>query len=598
MKTGRINQSGYRLSLPKYALALLLIVVFTSIANGQNAPNMNVLFIAIDDLKPILGSYGDTLIQTPNLDRLADDGTIFRNNHCQQAVCGPSRASLLTGRRPDFTQVWNLHTLIRDINPNIVTLPQYFKQNGYETAATGKVFDPRSVDNGHDNVSWSIPYAKVSGSRWIYSTEKISTESGDVPDTSLVDGKIALKGMELLQSLAAGSNPFFLAVGFKKPHLPFVAPQKYWDLYDRNDFSIHPFQQDSTNAPDFAFQPGWELRNYVDIPKEDPIPEEKQKELIHGYHACVSFVDVQVGMLLDQLDSLGLRDNTIVIVWGDHGWHLGDHDMWAKHTNFEQATRSPMIISVPGISGGKKSDSPTEFVDIFPTLCELTGLNIPQDLEGISLVPILENPDTMVKQYAISQYHRTSAGEKLEGYALRTKRYRYVEWVSGGFKSFMHYDENNVVARELYDYQTDPLETVSVADSATYATVAAELHGMLKDFFLSKEIITGIRDSDHSPPSAFSLLHNYPNPFNPETIIEYTLQKTGTANLTVYNTLGEVVSVLTNKKQVPGRYKVSWNGLDENGRQVSSGVYFFRLFFDAGDASASASITRKMLLMR
>ena len=385
-------------------LSLACFLTQEAFAHGKHQnPKVNVLFIAVDDLKPILGCYGDEKVQSPNIDRLANNGTVFFNTHCQQAVCAPSRASLLTGLRPDKTKVWDLKTYIRDQNPNVLTLPQYYKQNGYETAAVGKIFDPRSVDAFHDSVSWTIPYSKITGGRWINASEKVSTESADVPDETVVDGKIAARGVELIEQLSSNEKPFFLAVGFKKPHLPFVAPKKYWDLYERDSISVHPFQEHAKYAPEFAFQPGWELRNnYVDIPKDDPIPEEKQKELIHGYYACVSFIDAQVGKLLTQLENLGIRENTIIVLWGDHGWHLGDHDMWAKHSNFEQATRSPMIFSAPGLTAGESSNSPSEFIDIFPTLCELTGLEVPSNLDGTSLIPVLQDPETLIKPYAVS----------------------------------------------------------------------------------------------------------------------------------------------------------------------------------------------------
>jgi len=588
-----------RVGLVKLILLMGIAAVlacFTS-ANGfagtghkKNA-KINVLFIAIDDLKPTLGAYGDSLAQTPNIDRLAQAGTTFLNNHCQQAVCAPSRASLLTGWRPDRTQVWDLETLIRDKNPDIVTLPQYYIEKGYETAGTGKIFDPRSVDNKLDEPSWSIPFAKVSGKRWIEATEKISTETGDIDDSELTDGQITLKGIELMRQLAAGDKPFFLAVGFKKPHLPFVAPQKYWDQYSRDDLDIHPFQQHARNAPEFAFQPGWELRSYVDIPNEDPLSVEKQKELIHGYYACVSFIDAQVGKLLDELDSLGLRDNTVIVLWGDHGWHLGDHDMWAKHTNFEQATRSPLIVAAPGVAGGKSSSSPVEFVDIFPTLCQLTDIETPSELDGVSLVPVLENSETMVKQFAVSQYRRTTAGQKVEGYALRTKRYRYVEWLED-YKSFAPYSDTKIVARELYDYETDPLETVSLVDSADYSSVVEELHGKLRDFLVDK--VTSVEGSQGNLniPESFELGQNYPNPFNPETKVRYTLMRQGEVELSVFDILGRKVKTLTQSKQAAGTYVVSWDGKDNAGRVLSSGIYFYRMRF------GSSNKTRKMVLMK
>ena len=467
-----------------FPAALPSFSAFAAQTRQNQGDQVNVLFIAVDDLKPILGCYGDEQVKTPNIDALAAAGVIFTNNHCQQAVCAPSRASLLTGLRPDRTRVWDLKTQIRDMNPDILTLPQYFRQNGYETAGVGKIYDPRSVDKDLDKVSWSIPYVKIRADRWMGWPEKVSTLSVDKPDEDFADGKIRVAGERLLEQLAAGDKPFFLAVGFKKPHLPFVAPKKYWDLYRRDDFSPHPFQKHALNAPEFAFQPGWELRNgYVDIPKKGPIPEDKQKELIHGYYACTSFTDAQVGHLLAKLDGLGLRDDTVVILWGDHGWHLGDHAMWCKHTNFEQATRSPLILSVPGVDGGRANASPTEFIDIFPTLCELTGLDIPAHVDGKSLTPILRGEQDKVKDFAVSQYHRTADGKNLEGYAIRTERYRYVEWIPRRYRTGKQpYDRADVVAVELYDYQIDPLETRSLANDPNYKETVQKLAAMMEQF--------------------------------------------------------------------------------------------------------------------
>ena len=464
---------------------LILFLIFSQVRlwAAAGVKPVNVLFIAVDDLKPTLGCYGDTLVYSPNIDSLAAQGTVFYNNYCQKAVCAPSRASLLTGKRPDRTQVWDLHTLLRDKNPDILTLPQYFRQNGYETAAVGKVFDPRSVDSQHDAASWSLPYIRPNGRRWLQATEKVSTEIDDAPDSVFIDGSILKGGLQLLDQLVQKEKPFFLAVGFKKPHLPFVAPKRDWDLYPRDRIPLAPFQQHAANAPEFAFQPGWELRKYVDIPSEGRIPDDKQRELINGYYACVSHVDRLIGRLLRRMRELGLAENTVVVLWGDHGWHLGDHLMWCKHTNFEQATRAPLIITMPGFSGGQVAQTVSEFVDVFPTLCELAGLPVPDDLDGVSLVPALEDPAVEIKPYAVSQYNRSHAGQKLEGYAIRTKRYRYVEWLNQEIRETQEYDTTNVVANELYDYETDPLETVSLAPLPEYQGLVTQFRQILRDYF-------------------------------------------------------------------------------------------------------------------
>lgn len=452
------------------------------------AERLNVLFIAVDDLKPMLGCYGDTKVKSPNIDRLARHGMVFTNSHCQQAVCGPSRASLLTGLRPDTTKVWDLKTKMRDVNPDILTLPQHFKNNGYTTLNIGKIFDGRNCDGwrSQDKVSWSggIPSER----RGLYASKKLNAvkkgklpavvECVDAPDNMYQDGSRADAAAIRMKALLKEENPFFLAVGFIKPHLPFVAPKKYWDLYDRQDFKVHPVQGKAKGSPSFAYQDSLELRGgYEGIP-EGPIPEAMQLELIHGYYACVSFVDAQVGKLLNVLEESGEMDNTVIVFWGDHGFHLGDHGMFCKHTNFEQATRSPLIISTPGARAkGKSSAAPVEFVDIFPTLCDVAGLETPKNLEGTSLVPILNDSEASVKLAAISQfprridgkpYVRQVDGKAYMGYSYRSRRYRYTVWVQ---KNFRKGETGTITDRELYDYETDPMETVNQVDTPAYADV-------------------------------------------------------------------------------------------------------------------------------
>lgn len=490
----------------------------------------NILFIAADDLKPILGCYGDPLIKTPNIDRLAARGTVFLQNYCQQAVCGPTRASLMTGKRPDYTKVWDLKTRMRDVRPDILTLPQYFAQQGYVTAGIGKIFDPRCVDNSkdQDKPSWTIPYfdlpnrsyfnnqppvlgyyqdpatrksvrkhdaeARARGleqkaARDFVSTRVLpSVESLDFPDHAYKDGALADRAVEIIADLAKEKQRFFFAVGFSRPHLPFVAPKKYWDLYRRDEMPLAKFQERARHSPEIAYHNSGELRSYTDIPplahftdlKSGGIglPEEKQRELIHGYYAAVSYIDAQVGKLLDALEAQGLARNTIVVLWGDHGWHLGDHDLWCKHSNFEQATRAPLLISAPGLAPGK-TRSVSEFVDVFPTLCDLAGLKQPRNLDGRSLVPLMRNPAATVKEYAVSQYPR---GKKM-GYSIRTERHRLTWWMADGFLSTSPFTPDAVVARELYDYENDPLETLNVIDDRRFRETTEELEAKMVAFF-------------------------------------------------------------------------------------------------------------------
>jgi arylsulfatase A-like enzyme len=442
----------------------------------------NVLFIAVDDLKPMLGCYGDETIKTPNIDRLAKSGLVCLNNHCQKAVCGPSRASLLTGLRPDVTKIWDLKTRMRDIIPDVVTIPQYFKQNGYHAGGMGKIFDRRCCDGDtQDKISWSEPLVMTNGVKYAIDRSNVSpeqkqpaTECADVPDNGYFDGVLAETAVKRIEEYAKMKKPFFLAVGFRKPHLPFVAPKKYWDMFDRKQFKIHPFQEHSKNSPDIGYHNFNELRNgYSDISLEGDLSEEKQLELIHGYHASVSYVDAQVGKLLDTLKKERLDKNTIVVLWGDHGWHLGDHGLWCKHTNFEQATRSPLIFDVPGVKAKGKTSSPTEFVDIFPTLCEFAGLPVPEHLQGVSLKPLFKNPEMMVKNVAVSQFQ---CGAKIMGYAFRDRRYRYLVWQK---KKFYEGETTGPIYKEaLYDYEKDPMETVNVLDDPAYKEVLRRFKGL------------------------------------------------------------------------------------------------------------------------
>lgn len=462
------------------------------LSGGLQAQKKNILFIAVDDLKPLVSAYGDKHARTPGMDRLAREGIVFQNTYCQQAISAATRASLLTGLYPDKTRVWDLVTDFRQVNPNAVSLPQYFKSMGYETAAMGKIYHVSSAGPGHDAPSWSIPYRNATGKQYMlpYKPNDIgrgpAIECADVPDDAYRDGKITGMAVHLLDSLSKNRKPFFLAVGFLKPHLPFVAPKKYWDMYDRDEFELAPYQDKALNSPDVAFHASGELKNYSDIPKFDNYSDdelkhlsaEQQKELIHGYYAAVSYTDAQILQLLNELDRLGIRDNTIIVLWGDHGWHLGDHGLWCKHTNFEQATHTLLMMSVPGTKPGIKPVAMSEFVDIFPTLCDLVNIPKPNYLDGVSLVPAIKNPESQIRKYALSQYPR---GNNVMGYSIRTERFRYTVWMSKGFRTNMPYNKNLVLATEMYDYVKDPLEKESVFDKPEYAKERAKLEKLFAD---------------------------------------------------------------------------------------------------------------------
>jgi len=473
------------------------VSAFTGLASllltgGLFAQQKNILFIAVDDLKPITGAYGDHHAKTPGMDRLAREGIVFQNTYCQQAISAATRASLLTGMYPDKTRVWDLVTDFRQVNPNAVSLPQHFKSHGYETAGMGKIFHKESAGPGHDAPSWSVPYRDARNKMYALpftANDKgrgPAVECADVPDNTYRDGRITEMALQLLDSLSNTSKPFFLAVGFLKPHLPFVAPKKYWDMYDRNEFEVASFQKRALNSPDVAYHVNGELKNYSDIPQfnswseneMDHLSVEKQKELIHGYYAAMSYTDAQILRLLQELDRLGIRKNTIIVLWGDHGWHLGDHGLWNKHTNFEQATHALLMMSIPGQKAGIKPVAVSEFTDIFPTLCELVNIPKPTYLDGKSLMPAIKDPSAEIRDYAFMQYPR---GKERMGYSIRTKRFRYTVWLGKGFRTWMPFDEKMVIAREMYDYQKDPLEKESIIDKTEYAANRSEMEKLFAE---------------------------------------------------------------------------------------------------------------------
>jgi arylsulfatase A-like enzyme len=467
---------------------------FSSIA----ARRKNVLFIAVDDLRPELGCYGHPMVKSPNIDALAKSGVLFERTYCHQAVCGPSRASLLTGKRPDTTHIYDLRTHVRTTMPDVVTLQQHFKNNGYFSEGMGKLFH----GGLEDEASYSVPHCPAKGQKYALETNRrLEKEGGkqtvdtgqavestgmtrmrgpafecaDVADDAYSDGQVAQWAVDALKRLAPKAlskqkenhQPFFLGVGFSKPHLPFCAPKKYWDLYDRIKIPL-PYPDRPKNAPDHAFTTWGELRSYSDIPDVGPCDEAKTRELIHGYYACVSYTDAQVGKLLQELDRLDLRKDTIVILWCDHGWKLGEYSAWSKHTNFELDTHVPMIISDPDYPKGKRVHALTELVDIYPTLSELCGLPVASDLEGTSMVPLLIDPNKPWKKAAFSQYPRP---KNIMGYTMRTDQYRYTEWIE--------IKKKEIVAKELYDLKNDPLCKECMVEKPEHTLLFTQLHDML-----------------------------------------------------------------------------------------------------------------------
>jgi arylsulfatase A-like enzyme len=458
------------------AAPTLQSVAVTPAASAESAltSQLNVLFIALDDFRPEIGAYGVTDINTPNLDTLASQGMLFKRAYTQMATCSPSRTSLLTGLRPDTTKVQDLTTNFRTTIPTVVTLPQYFKSQGYASRGIGKVFH----DGLNDSLSWDTGGYQDTSNHFPVPTgpdgKKLASSPIDQVDSMFADGEAADKAIAALQTLKG--QKFFLAVGFKKPHLPFLAPRRYFDMYPASLMTLASNSSLPTGAPTFSTDNSGEVRTYSSIPA-GPFSTSLQQSLKQGYYASASFVDAQVGRVLAELTSLGLADKTVVVVWGDHGWHLGEHGSWGKHTNFEVGTRSPLMIRVPGqTTAGTKAWALVEFVDVYPTVCALAGLPIPDNaahggygMPGRSLAPLIQNASlaSSTTKGSFSQWRRSG----YTGHSIRTRHYRFTEWVKSGSASVY----------ELYDHQTDDQENTNVANNASYASVRASLLTALHD---------------------------------------------------------------------------------------------------------------------
>lgn len=473
-------------------LAIVALVASSLVAVAAE-PKLNVLFIAVDDLRPELGCYGAKHMRTPNLDRLASRGLLFERAYCQVAVCNPSRNSLLSGCRPDTTQIFSNQTFLRMTMPDVLTLPQHFKNQGYTSLSLGKVFHHSEREPGDDPQSWSEPswYHGKPYRHW-FTKESLDYvkrlkalptaqqpkqlraapfEAADEPDDVYPDGQTATKAIETLRQLKSADKPFFLGVGFVKPHLPLTCPQKYWDLYpaDATQLAPNPFRPQG--APEPAFHNWYELRSYGTVPPSGDLSPEMALNLTRGYRACVSFMDAQVGRVLDELDQLGLRDQTVVVLWGDHGYHLGENAVWTKMTNFELGTHVPLIVSVPkSATAGRRTRGLVELVDLYPTLAELCGLTLPGHLEGTSFAPLIDQPDRAWKTAAFSQYVRPGK-PPIMGRTVRTNRWRYTEWTN---------PQHETVGVELYDEEQDPQENVNLAAEAAHDATRAEMTAIVK----------------------------------------------------------------------------------------------------------------------
>ena len=477
-------------------LALLVVVVSAPAVSFAAAVRPNVLLVCVDDLKPALGCYGDPLAKTPNIDRIAARGMRFEMAYCNQAVCAPSRNNLLLGSRSTSTGVYSLGRNFRLAVPDAVTMPQHFMRHGWRAESIGKILHT-GHGNHDDRASWSVPskiekvveYLDPASSadgqltieEALFTNQKLSEirslprgaawECMDVADNAYADGRIADEGIRRLKAATERTDsPFFLALGFVKPHLPFTAPKKYWDLHDPAAFPLAEYRTDPAEAPPYAGKKGGEIVAYAPLTEENLAEEKLQRTLIHGYYAATSFADAQIGRVLDELDRLDLAKNTLIVLWGDHGWHLGDHGYWTKHTNYEQANRIPLIIVAPGVAKpGGTTRQLAETVDVFPTLAQLAGLPAPsgpQPIDGLSLVPVLRDPAATLRDHA---YHCYPRGGRM-GRAIRTSRYRLVEWKKPGAAA-------DTADLELYDYRQDPEETRNLANDEP--EIVAKLRAIL-----------------------------------------------------------------------------------------------------------------------
>lgn len=440
--------------------SLLLVSPIVAQGNkGKVEDKKNVLFIIVDDLRPELNCYGADHIKSPNIDKLASQGVMFENAFCNVPVSGASRASLFSGLRPGNTRYWDVNAEIDREAPGTVTLPQYFRENGYVTISNSKVIHGKSDARKR---SWSEVWKPDTRSQtWrdylgeenlLVEKQKrgpYSYEALDVKDNEYIDGKTADKTIEDLRKLAKSGEPFFLATGILKPHLPFNAPKKYWDMYDRESITLpETFEFDTTGFPSIAFHNANEIRYYKNVPAKGDISKDEAISLIHGYRACVSYADAQIGRVLDELKSLGLDKNTVVVLIGDHGWSLGDHNQWCKHSNFKIVNNTPMIISIPGNKKRGAESKVVEFVDIYPTLCEAAGLSIPSHTEGKSMVKLIKGEDKSWKDCAIVKWQ--------SGISYFDRNYGYTQWndKAGKFRDHM-----------LFIYKDDNLEVENVANN-------------------------------------------------------------------------------------------------------------------------------------
>lgn len=505
---------------PIFLTVIVLLIVGCAAQDKVKDKKHNVLFISIDDLRPALGVYGDSIVHSPHIDKIASEGCTFMETFCQSAVCAPSRASLMTGLRPDSTRVWHLGDKFREINPATVTMPQHFAKHGYHTVNLGKIFHNYMPDS----ISWHEPDlrpARYLKPDWlgrdgetfyispeVNASQKVKRDSllklrpvryadgwntgpaweaADVHDTMYFDGAQNKLVEKTLTRLAKSDKPFYMGLGYFRPHLPFTVPKKYWDMYDPDNMPLAANPNIPEGAPLHTMNSMYELRHYdgfghISHPTGAyQMSEDTVRTLRHGYYASVSYVDKLIGDLVTHMKALNIYDNTIIVIWGDHGWKLGDHNSWGKMTNYNIDLKVPLIIRYPEQSKrGIKTSGITELVDLFPTLCDLAEIDIPDYMQGQSMVPLMNQPEQKWKSAAFSQFHRrpkvSADGQRYMGYSMNTEKYHYIEWYRWDHKAGIRGEYKGA---ELYDRLNDPYEYKNIANNDELNSIQSELSEQL-----------------------------------------------------------------------------------------------------------------------
>lgn len=477
-----MNESNfYKLTLFTFFIAFTIMGCKNkesdiSVAN-LSLKKQNILFISIDDFRPKISSYGETKMITPNIDKLASEGLQFNNAYTNIAVCGASRASIMTGIRPSEKRFNDFSTRASVDTPDAIPLNQIFKENGYETISYGKIYHHKDdfqeywteKDGGQIQSDFQDPIsiARIENAeRGEYGKKQPTFEYPDVDDYAYNDGKITKRAINKLKALKSKNKPFFMAIGYVSPHLPFIQPKKYWDMYDHDAIKLADNSFQPKNSPDIAIEAqhnSAEMRkNYLDIPENGQLDDSLARNLIHGYYASVTYMDALIGELIKALDDLGLRENTTIVFWSDHGYFLGEHGFWCKHSTFEEAVKIPFIISSPSHIKNKTTTSFTELVDVYPTLCDIANIKAPSYLQGESLIPVLENPSTILKTEVYTRYK--------QGEAVIDKDFSYTEF----------YEGEKYLGNMLYDNLNDYKQNTDISKLSSNELIVKKYRKKLK----------------------------------------------------------------------------------------------------------------------